>query len=186
MSYKNTIGFKANNYGNIRYNSANKWVGQIGFETSKTGAKFAKFSDPVYGLRAIFGLIKTYQKRGANTISKIINIYAPSSENNTSGYIDSVSKITGISKDSVLNLLDSESMIKIVQAIVRIEIGYDIDYNTVKAAYNMLFKPEDTILTAANEHEGVAQVKKNGEINTIIFGLFAVIILVAYVYLKKH
>jgi len=47
----------ANNPGNIRYNSANKWLGQV-----KPNSGFAQFSDVKYGIRALIKLLKKYEQ----------------------------------------------------------------------------------------------------------------------------
>lgn len=76
MKYKN-------NPANIRYNSANNWLGQI---EPKNG--FCQFKDLEYGLRALMILIRNYiVKYRKRSVSQIINRFAPVSENNTSAYI---------------------------------------------------------------------------------------------------
>lgn len=76
MKYKN-------NPANIRYNSANIWLGQI---EPKNG--FCQFKDMEYGLRALMFLIRNYiVKHRKRSVSQIINRFAPVSENNTSAYI---------------------------------------------------------------------------------------------------
>lgn len=118
-----TRGYRNNNPGNIRLNPYIKWEGQIDGDDPS----FVKFKSMEFGIRALMKLLINYQKRGYNTISKIINRYAPPSENNTSNYIQIISKRVGISKDAILDLSDSNLLIKLTKAIVSVEIGSDAE-----------------------------------------------------------
>ena len=60
--------------------------------------------------------------RGLNTVGKIVNVYAPSSENDTDAYIDSVTQSMGIGSDDVLS---EESLSDLIRAIIRQEGGDD-------------------------------------------------------------
>lgn len=83
-------GLRNNNPGNIDFNAANNWQGQIGIETDVApGVKprFAKFKSMEYGVRALAVLcVNYYDKHGADTLSKFFGRYAPSVENNTRAY----------------------------------------------------------------------------------------------------
>ncbi|MEQ1977397.1 hypothetical protein ABLA76_16585, partial [Xenorhabdus sp. SGI240] len=79
-----TRGIRNNNPGNIDYIPANKWQGQIGIETGVKNSRFCLFESPEYGIRALMKLLTNYHKGGHNSVSKMINRYAPNSENNTS------------------------------------------------------------------------------------------------------
>lgn len=72
-----------NNLFNIRYTKRNNWIGQIG---QKHG--FCCFDTLDHGIRAAFKLLLGYIDRGYDTIEKIISRFAPSSENDTSAYIN--------------------------------------------------------------------------------------------------
>ena len=84
---KDARGLRNNNPGNIRLGI--EWKGEVkGDDTA-----FEKFKSVEYGIRAIYKLISAYaSKHGINTIHGIINRYAPSSENATDQYIQSVIK----------------------------------------------------------------------------------------------
>lgn len=96
-----TRGQRNNNPFNIRYNSANNWVGQIGSDGS-----FCVFDTMPHGIRAGGVLLRNYLKNGNNTIEKILSKFAPASENNTSGYIANVEKMSGINRTTVLKNSD--------------------------------------------------------------------------------
>lgn len=87
-----------NNPFNIRYNAANNWQGQTG----KTERGFVKFDTLSNGLRAGLKLLNTYVNgHNLNTVSKIINRYAPPSDNNpTENYIKYVENAVGKSSIS--------------------------------------------------------------------------------------
>lgn len=119
-----TRGYRNNNFGNIRltFDKNGKqtfWKGEI----QGTDKAFKTFKDAAYGYRAIFALLKEYISKGYNTIDKIINRYAPSSENNTNAYISTVCKRSGIVKDAKIAASDLVTLSKIVSAISFVENG---------------------------------------------------------------
>lgn len=67
---------------NIRYNPINEWKGQV---SNQSG--FCTFNTIGAGIRAGYCLLSHYLKRSDNTVSKIINRYAPKTENDTKKYI---------------------------------------------------------------------------------------------------
>lgn len=113
-------GERNNNPGNIRHGS--KWQG---LSVEQTDKDFCQFISPEYGIRAIYKLLQTYQKKyGLNTIKTIINRYAPPNENNTIDYINRASKEIGIGIDTPINTQLKNVTIPLVIAIVNIELGY--------------------------------------------------------------
>lgn len=113
-------GERNNNPGNIRHGS--KWQG---LSTLQTDKDFCQFISPEYGIRAIYKLLQTYQKKYClNTIKKIINRYAPPNENNTEGYIIRASKEIGVEVDNPINTQLKNITIPLAVAIVNIELGY--------------------------------------------------------------
>lgn len=115
-------GYRNNNPVNIDYNPANKWVGQTGVEPE---GRFAQFIDMPHGYRAAFVLLrgKGYINGGRNTIEKIISKFAPDNENYTAGYIENVSRMTGIPKDQVISPNDRDALTAIVYAMSIVENG---------------------------------------------------------------
>lgn len=131
-----TRGYINNNPGNIRLNGE-KWKGEV---LPSKDTDFKTFSSIAFGYRAIFVLLRTYLNNGLNTIEKIITTYAPSSENDTRAYINSVVHTTGIPKDKVLNFINPEEMIKVVEAISLVENGIRADATEVKQGYNLFLQ----------------------------------------------
>lgn len=69
-------------------------------------------------------LLHTYQKRyGLQTIRQMISRYAPPSENDTELYINNVSARSGIGPDVRISTLTRDTMIPIVTAMSRQEVG---------------------------------------------------------------
>ena len=112
---------------------ADKWTGLI----RQTPSGFLVFDTALNGTRAGFiSFINTYIKRGINTIERIFPIYAPSSDprNNPELYIQNVSKMTGIARNTPITT--AEQIVAIGKAIIRVESGSDwIDNATLIGGY---------------------------------------------------
>lgn len=116
----NSRAERNNNPGNLNF------VGQAG-ATLEGGnnARFAKFGSTAEGVSALAKQLGRYGDRGLDTIKKIINTYAPSSENNTQAYVDALSKRLGISGDQKLDLKDAGTLSNLIKGISRHESGSD-------------------------------------------------------------
>src|SRR6478752_1846221 len=92
-------GIRNNNPLNIEAGDFTK--GQPGFTGSD--GRFARFDTPDSGMAATNKLLDTYQnKYGLNTVSGIINRWAPPGENDSRGYAASVAGGMGVSPDQPL------------------------------------------------------------------------------------
>ena len=113
-------GERNNNPGNIRHGS--KWQGLPAQQTDKD---FCQFVSPEYGIRAIYKLLQTYQKKyELNTVESIIDRYAPPNENNTVGYINRAAKDIGVSVNEPISVSSKPVAIALATAIVGVELGY--------------------------------------------------------------
>ena len=112
---KAPLGVRLNNPFNIRYNSHNNWLGQIGYVNG-----FCKFSLPYYGVRAFALLYRTYLRTGRDTISRFIRSYAPSVENDTRSYIGNVCLYMACFPSYRLTLKDFP---KFAKAVCTVELG---------------------------------------------------------------
>lgn len=101
-------GLRNKNPGNIV--KGQQWQG---LSNDQPDSRFCTFNSYVYGCRALLKLLVTYTtKRDCTTVSKIITRYAPSNENDTKSYINSVSKFLNVepseelsfNKDTYINL----------------------------------------------------------------------------------
>lgn len=113
-------GERNNNPGNIRHGS--KWQG---LSAQQTDPRFCQFVSPEYGIRAIYKLLQTYQKKyELNTVESIIDRYAPPNENNTTGYINRAAKDIGVSVNEPIDVSSKPVAIALATAIVGVELGY--------------------------------------------------------------
>ncbi|EAA6373988.1 structural protein [Salmonella enterica subsp. enterica serovar Thompson] len=132
-------GIRNNNPGNIRW--GDDWKGLVP-KSQRTDKDFCQFITPEYGIRAMIVILRNYQrKHGMNTITGIINRWAPTNENNTQAYIDSVAKSTGVTPDQFVHTDDSRFMMKLLQAIIQHEngvqpYGFDVFVRAVELASN--------------------------------------------------
>lgn len=117
-------GERNNNPGNIDYNPANKWQGQLPHDPS-IESRFCRFQSAEYGIRAIYKLLQTYQRKyGLNSVAAIINKYAPPIENNTSGYIRRAADDIGVAVLDKIDTSNKKTGIALAKAIVSVELGY--------------------------------------------------------------
>lgn len=133
MQSKTPRGIRNNNPLNIRI--GNTWLGET---PNPTDSEFEQFCAVQYGLRAGFVILRRYIRRyGRNTIAKIINAWAPSSENNTQAYIDAVCKRTGIPQDTILSYEDEQQMVALVEAMAFVECHQIVDTKIIFQSYQM-------------------------------------------------
>jgi len=127
-------GLRNNNPGNIRQ-SAVRYQGEV---IPSGDPAFKQFKTIVWGYRAMFMLLYTYQKRhGLNTVQNIIQRYAPPLENDTETYLKAVCNWAGIPAERVLNTLDGTLMIPIACAMSRVENGVEAIQNDVEAGWKL-------------------------------------------------
>lgn len=106
-------------------NPLNLTVGQAPYDgQTGTDGKFAQFATPQAGFAAADRNLQAYStQHGINTIAGIINRWAPSSENDTAAYINTVSKATGIAPDAKVDLSDPAVRSHILTAMEKVESG---------------------------------------------------------------
>lgn len=113
-------GIRNNNPGNIRLGQP--WQG---LRTSQTDGSFAQFVSMEYGIRAIAKVLFTYaEKHGLRNVAGIISRWAPTNENDTTGYINFVSGQMNVDPLATINVRDPETLFKLIRAIIRQENGY--------------------------------------------------------------
>lgn len=110
-------GVRNNNPGNLNF------AGQPGATLeSGPGARFASFQTMGEGIQQLSRQLGLYAIRGNDTISGIINTYAPSKDNNNTGaYIRDVAGQTGMDPNAHLNLADPAVMQSLIRAIINHE-----------------------------------------------------------------
>jgi len=128
-------GYRNNNPLNIRH-SLDVFQGEI----KGKDKSFKTFSSMPYGYRAAFVTLATYNRRGWNTVEKIVSHWAPPSENDTERYIANVEKWSGIPRSMELSLSDGADYIMIVAAMSAVENGVNANILDVREGFNLQTK----------------------------------------------
>ncbi|MEI7410053.1 hypothetical protein [Pectobacterium aroidearum] len=112
-------GIRNNNPGNLNY------VGQNGAtKEGGEGGRFAVFESMQHGIAALYKQLQIYFKRGVNTLSAIVNKYAPAGDNNNvDAYISALSKATGKGANDIIDAGDTQTIARLMQGIVDHENG---------------------------------------------------------------
>lgn len=128
------IASKTNNPCNIRYNSRNEWVGQVGEYRG-----FCMFKNVAYGFRAAYKTLCSYIRNDVRTIEDIIRRWAPPCENNTDSYVKFVADDVMIDKDKPLtnqSIHDYWTIIMILRAMACLECGEWFDEQQINLFIN--------------------------------------------------
>ena len=121
MTKKLPRGIRNNNPGNVERNK-DRWLGMSADQSADS--RFLVFDTPEAGIRALMRILINYQERhGIKTMREAINRWAPPAENNSSAYVQHVSRLTGFDPDEPLDFLDREINVALARAIVRHENG---------------------------------------------------------------
>lgn len=126
-------GIRNNNPLNIRI--GNTWLGE---RKNPTDPDFEEFVSMEYGIRAAFLILRRYIRRyGKNTVTSIVSTWAPSTENNTLKYIDTVCAKTGLTPTQPIAFEDRATMCQLVFAMAFVECGQPIDYEVIEKGYSL-------------------------------------------------
>lgn len=126
-------GYRNNNPGNLIKTDV-KYLGEV----ESSDSRFRAFESMEYGYRAIFKLLQYYIGNGLNTITLMIDTYAPAHENDTTAYIRFVADRVGIRPDQAIVKSDLVTLEKMVAAISRIENGVEPDLKQVEGGKRLL------------------------------------------------
>lgn len=125
-------GIRNNNPLNIR-RSASRWRGM---SAQQNDPAFVQFENIRWGLRAGVMLLANYIAHGYNTPRKIINRWAPASENVTAAYIVAVCSYCNIRPDDVVEFTDKQTICSMISAMCRVECGQPIDDVYIEVGYD--------------------------------------------------
>lgn len=167
-----TRGIRNNNPGNIEHNGT-PWQG---LADPPSDGRFCRFKDPTWGIRAIARVLITYQdKRTApdgskiDTVSEIIERWAPPSENNTDSYARHVREVIGVDLGAQLDVHDYNVMRPLVETIILHENGV-MPYSSAQIDKGLLLagvQPPEKPLTASRTVKG-GQVAGVGTLGTAL------------------
>lgn len=126
-------GFRNNNPLNIRI--GNVWLGEVQVPTDPD---FEQFVSMAYGIRAAFVLLRRYIRHyRRTTVPQVIAAWAPSTENNTTAYVDRVCSLSHIDPDATLHFEDREQMVQLISAMILVECGQPVSVDIIQRAYTM-------------------------------------------------
>lgn len=131
-----SLAVRNNNPLNIRL-TQDKWVG---LSSVQDGKGFCKFVSPLYGFRAAFVILRSYNCRGIKSVRQIVATWAPPSENNLSNYYQFVCSYLGVPQFYEVSLEDKDFICSLVRAMARFESGQWYDIEIISSAYSMVFK----------------------------------------------
>lgn len=156
-NYTQSLGWRNCNPLNIRYNPKNHWIGQRIPSSADKG--FCHFHGRQFGYRAAFIIIRNWaEEQGDLNVRQIISKWAPSTENNTEGYIQHVCDLTGYSAttkvfDCKAHLNDNAHRVgRLFAAMTCIECGCqpkDVPYQDLCSGISMItgFAPQSRLIT---------------------------------------
>lgn len=128
-------GLRNCNPGNIRI-TKDKWQG---LRPVQEDPAFFQFTEMKWGYRALIRTLQNYRKRhGCKTIGDFIRRWAPSNENNTSGYISRVCKEMQVPDSFVPDVYDEGTMCAFAAAISQVENGIPAVMEDVIAGWDLL------------------------------------------------
>lgn len=128
-------GIRNNNPLNIRI--GNNWLGEV---SNPTDTQFEQFTTMFFGVRAAFIILRNYILRyKLNTVEKIIQRWAPSTENDTSNYINTVCAYANLRRDEVLDFYNDEQMKALFMGMCYVENGLVIDILDVCRGYDLVW-----------------------------------------------
>lgn len=136
---KQPRGIRNNNPLNIRKGS--QWQGM---SKEQGDPSFVQFISMQFGIRAAFKLMRNHisgfggTRPPRNTISKLISVWAPTSENATTKYIDFVCQCVGLQASDIIDHKDATLMCKIARAMAFVECGQWIDKDIFKSAWFLI------------------------------------------------
>lgn len=132
-------GIRNNNPLNIRKGC--NWRGE---RPTQMDREFEEFSSMEFGVRAAIKLIcnhingRTGQRRPCDNLAKLIDVWAPPTENNTGAYIKTIEQLTGIHRYQRIYANNREMVSRIVQAMAKVETGQDLDMNIIHSAWELI------------------------------------------------
>lgn len=128
-------GLRNNNPGNIRI-TKDKWKGLRPVQEDK---EFFQFTEMKWGYRALIRTLQNYRRRhGCQTIADFIRRWAPSTENNTGGYISRVCKEMQVPTTYVPDVEDKTTMCAFAAAISQVENGVPALMSDIETGWEAL------------------------------------------------
>lgn len=145
---KEPLGLRNNNPLNIRVSSS-EWIGKIK-QTEKQ--PFEKFSNIILGIRAAFIIVDNYIKLyNCDTPSKIIERWAPASENATTNYIKTVVQMTLLKAEEKLTAKMKNKLCRLLWGMAFVEVGIKLSFALFETAYELAFNKKNDARLLVNK-----------------------------------
>ncbi|WP_419536178.1 structural protein [Endozoicomonas sp.] len=123
-------GIRNHNPGNIRH--GDNWQGMA---DNQRDPSFITFIQPEYGIRAMARILKSYKRRGVDTVAEIIATWAPPIENDTHAYINHVAHKLNVHPDTPI---EQGRYPELIAAIIHHENGVQpYSYSVISAGVAM-------------------------------------------------
>lgn len=127
-------GIRNNNPLNIIHSKAT-WQGQ---SPTQTDPNFVQFQSLEYGIRAAVLLLRAYKRRGIVTLAGIVKRWCP--DETAESYIRNVCRLTGMSRDQVIDINHETQVISLLDAMIKVECAnYEVDKDILIAGYRLAF-----------------------------------------------
>lgn len=132
-------GIRNNNPLNIRKGCS--WRGE---RPTQIDREFEEFSSMEFGIRAAIKLIcnhidgRTSAGRPCRNLVRLIEVWAPPTENATGQYVKAVEQMTGINRYQRIYSNNRQMVSRIVQAMAKVETGVDLDMNIIRSAWDLI------------------------------------------------
>tara|TARA_R110002012_G_scaffold283494_1_gene473882 strand:+ start:117 stop:2228 length:2112 start_codon:yes stop_codon:yes gene_type:complete len=173
-----TLGQRNNNFGNIRTNPSNNWLGKISDPENLSG--YEQFANPLFGLRALDILLGNYgSKNNIKTTRGLVERFAPTEDNPeeegfiaTSKYAEAIANKLGVGIDDEIDLTNQETRDAIIPTITNIESRQDVSVDDINKARNLTEEDESALINSAlvgrppESQEGMSP-EENNAINLI-------------------
>lgn len=163
-------GIRNNNPGNIKYDGT-VWQGNAGNDGT-----FVVFADIAWGVRALAKALTHMINNGTDSVTAIINQWAPPSENDTPKYVASVVADTGLDATATLTA-DDNTLGLLIRAIANHENGDNIsaEYLSDQDIADGLTRLNNGIVSAAQAAVVYAQVDPTSAMGILLvfgFGIY--------------
>ena len=141
---ESTRGIRNNNPLNIE--KGDDWDNLSVDQSADT--RFAVFDDAEHGIRAAARILSTYQNdHGLNTVSGMINRWAPPAENDTPAYIRNVAAGVGVTAEESIVIGNNVATKNMIKAMMKQENGADTVSHYTDATYDkaleLAFPPDN-------------------------------------------
>ena len=133
-------GLRNNNPLNIRRNPRNKWKG---LRPVQDDPSFCQFTEMKWGIRAAIRLMENYIRKGFKTPRQIISRWAPPSENNTAGYVNSVAMFLNGKLGMDARMQRRADFCLLAQAMAWVETGKQLSDQQFIEGWELVWEGEE-------------------------------------------